>query len=381
MEDPIVNVRPARSVTWLLVMLALAVASRQPASAQDDAQPAAAGDKKMDKDGGTDAESAGPADKGDAGGRGMKDKAGSGKKTEKAPASKTYLYKSQKKTKLAGAEVTSLIVTDVFSGKRETLVVPDAAVAAVLDDLKEGTPITVEAEKKGGKWTVTSLAKADVQAGEEQPNGFVYVAYDESKDRAGNKTATVTLRKFGREVKVGVPMWKNNNYEEPTWEPDPKVDGQLQRLEKGEVVAARIKSGQPPMLLEVYPYEPPERGKFVKVKESNYNGATAAAFEMVAADGTTITITLPGTEDKFGEQKVLKPDVKTWRAVQKIKADTEIEVLFREEGQTNFLIDIKFLKPAASKGAKAEEDKMKPGEKQDDSEAGKGGGEKGGKDR
>lgn len=383
------NARSACPATWLLVLLAFAFAAQRQASAEENDKADGADDKKMagkDKDGGGDAKSDESADKDEADApatKGMKDKRGGA--SGKAPTSKIYFFKSQKKTKLAGAEVTNLIVQDVFSGKKETLVVPDAAVAAAVDGMAEGTPIQVETARKGGKSMVTSLAKADVQPGEEQPNGFVYVSTDENKDRGGNKTVTVTLRKFGREIKVGVPMWKNTNFEEPTWEPDSTIDGQLQQLEKGEVVAALIKNGRPPMLIAIYPYEPPERGKFVKVKEALYNGAAAAAFEMVAADGTTITVILPGTEKKQGEQKFLQPDMKTWRALQKIKEDTEIEVLFREEGQAYFLIDIKFLEPAdkkASKGskeAKSEEEKTKAGDAEEDPGADKAGGAEGAK--
>jgi hypothetical protein len=235
-------------------------------------------------------------------------------------------------------------------------------VASAVESLEEGAPIQVEAAKEKGKWMVTSLSKADIKPGEELPTSYVYVETDESEDRGGNKTVVVTLTKFGREIKVKVPMWKNDEYKDANWEPDPKIDSQLRRLQAGEVVDAIIKPGRPPELVEINRFYPPERGKFVGLKETRYDGAAAAAFEMIAADGTTITITLDGKMQERGNTKTLVPYPKMLSAVKKIKPDTEIIVIYREDGQTMFLRDLKFPK-AGDKSAAAGADgkgKMKP---------------------
>lgn len=358
------NARSGRPAAWLLVLLALVLAGPPTAVAQDDPTPDADDRKSADKDkpADRDEQEKGKDMAGPRGGGGAKaDKAGA------AAKSTVYLYKSHKKVKVAGGEQTSLVVQDAFTNKRTTLSVPDAAVAAGLEGLDEGTPIEVEAERQKGKWVVNALVKAKIEPGEEQPNGFVYVDTDEVKDRGGNKQVIVTLRKYGREFKVGVPMWKNDDYQDATWEPDPKIDRELRRLESGEVVAALIKAGRQPMLVEIYPYEPPERGKFIQVKDTKVDGAAAAAFELAAADGTTMTITLPGNEQDRGGQKVLVPHPKLWNAVRRLKPDTEIEVLFREYGQTLFLIDFKLLNQPdpkaekAAKGGRPAGGKMKPG--------------------
>jgi hypothetical protein len=371
-----VNSRPARpaATAWLLALLLSAVLSvvPGPAFAQDKPGDQDAGDDKEMADKDKDADAKGADDKDD-----KKDKAagksGKSAKNDKEPQEKIYLLKTQKKAKLNGAEVLSLILQDVFTGKTETMFVPNSDpkgreydplpdVAAAVEALEDGAPVKVEAAKEKGKWMVSSLAKADVQPGEELPTGFVFVEYDENEDRAGNKTFVVTLRKFGREVKVGVPMYKNDDYKDANWEPDPKIDYEVRRLTAGEVVEAKIKPGRPPMLIELYRFYPPERGKFVKMKDTTFNGAAAAAFEMVATDGTTVTITLPGTEQARGENKVLMPDRRMLSAVKKLKPDTEIIVLYREDGQTMFLRDLRFPKGGdkPADAASGDKGKMKP---------------------
>ena len=380
--------RPATSGAWLLALLlsllVVGLAVPRPAGAQDkpgdkdDDKEMADKDEddKSDKNGKSkaDAEDDGDADKGKdknkSGG-----KSGRSSKNAKEPQTKIYLLKTQKKGKLNGAEVMSLVLTDVFSGKTETMFVPNSDpkgreydplpdVAAAVESIEEGAAVQVEAAKERGKWMISSLSRADIKPGEELPNTYVYVATDESEDRGGNKTVVVTLTKFGREIKVKVPMWKNDEYKDANWEPDPKIDSELRRLQAGEVVDAIIKPGRPPELVEINRFYPPERGKFVGLKETRYDGAVAAAFEMIATDGTTLTITLDGKMQERGPNKVLVPYPKMLSAVKRIKPDTEIIVIYREDGQTMFLRDLRFPKPgdkAASSGG--DKNKMKPEEK------------------
>lgn len=380
------NARIARPAAWLLALLLLAALAVVSAPAYSQNKPPgkdasdneessdkkdAPGNKKSDKAAAKEADADDDAET-DAG-ENSNGKNGKTARNGKEPQAKIYFLKSQKKAKLNGAEVLSLVLQDVFTGKSETMFVPNSDpkgreydplpdVAAVVEALEDGAPVEVKAVKEKGKWMVSSLAKADVQPGEELPTGYVYVATEEKEDRGGNKTVLVTLRKFGREIKVKVPMWKNDEYKDANWEPDPKIDYELRRLQAGEVVEAQIKKGRPPEIVELYRFYPPERGKFVKVKDTTFNGAAAAAFEMLAEDGTTVTITLPGVEQPRGDTKVLMPNRKMLNAVKKIKPDTEIIVLYREDGQTMFLRDIKFPKPTGDKAASGADDKnkMKP---------------------
>lgn len=376
---PIVKRRFTRPAAWLLALLLLAATGATPpsilAQEKDKAGAGAGNDREMaDKDKSAKPDGDDDSDRGAAKGNSKRksDKSGTRGKDDKAPDAKIYLLKSQKKAKLAGAEVMSLVLQDVFTGKTQTMFVPNsdpkgreydpvAEIATAVEALEEGAPVEVEAAKEKGKWMVSSLARADVQPGEELPTGYVFVGTDEIEDKGGKKAVFVTLKKFGREVKVGVPMWKNKEYKDANWEPDPTIDSALRRLEAGEVVDAKIKPGRPPMLVEIYPFKPPERGKFVALKETTFNGAVAAGFEMLAADGTTVTITLPGAERAHGDKKVLVPDGKMLSAVKRIKPDTEIIVLYREDGQTMFLRDIKFPKPGdkAAEGEPESKEKMK----------------------
>lgn len=388
--------RPATSCPWLLALLlallAVGVAVPRLALAQD--KPADKDDDKemADKDEDGKSDTNGKSDKADAGAKDgdgddadkPKDKTGgkngNSSKNAKEPQAKIYLLKTQKKAKLNGAEVMSVVLQDVFSGKTQTMFVPNSDpkgreydplpdVAAAVESIEEGAAVQVEAAKERGKWMISSLSRADSKPGEELPNTYVYVETDEIEDRGGNKTVIVTLTKFGREIKVKVPMWKNNQYRDANWEPEPKIDYELRRLQAGEVVDAIIKPGRPPELVEINRFYPPERGKFVGLKETTFNGAAAAAFEMLATDGTTVTITIPGVEQAHGGQKVLMPDPTMLRAVKRLKPDTEIIVIYREDGQTMFLRDLRFPKAgdkAASSGG--DKNKMKPEGKDKDEE-------------
>ena len=365
------NARPARPAAWLLVTLVLVAAvATMPLFAQDKGKGGAKDDdKEMAGKGAPDEAGAEAGDGADKPADGMEPKGARGKrggknaKADKEPKSRLYVLKSQKKGKLAGAEMLTLLVQDPFTGKSDTLYVPNSdpkaraydplpEVAAAVEGLEEGAVLEVEAEKQKGKWMVSSLAKADVKPGEEQPNGFVYVDTSEHADRGGNRAVVVTLTKFGREVKVGVPMWKNKDHQDASWEPDPKIDSQLRQLQGGDVVEAVIKNGRPPMLVEIHRLYPPERGKFLALKETTYGGAAAAAFEMVAEDGTTLTILLPGTEQSRNGQTMLMPEPRMLNMVRKIKPDTEIEIMYRQVGSAMFLRTVKFLN--AGKAAKDE---------------------------
>lgn len=372
--------RPATSCAWLLALLlsllAVGVAVPPLALAQDKAADKDDDKEMADEDKDDESDTNGKPDK-------ARDKTGgkngNSSKNAKEPQAKIYLLKTQKKAKLNGAEVMSVVLTDVFSGKTQTMFVPNSDpkgreydplpdVAAAVESIEEGAAVQVEAAKERGKWMISSLSRADIKPGEELPNTYVYVETDEIEDRGGNKTVVVTLTKFGREIKVKVPMWKNDEYKDANWEPDPKIDSQLRRLQAGEVVDAIIKPGRPPELVEINRFYPPERGKFVGLKETRYDGAVAAAFEMIATDGTTLTITLDGKMQERGNTKVLVPYPKMLSAVKKIKPDTEIIVIYREDGQTMFLRDLRF--PKSGDKAAASGDKMKPQEKDQDAAGG-----------
>ena len=260
--------RIARPATWLLALLLLLIGGglvvSQSASGAGQARRRRREKEMADKD------------KDDKPAKGDKpdsaDKSSKTAKADKEPAPKIYLLKTNKKGKLNGAEVMSLVLLDVFSRKTETMFVPNSDpkgreydplpdVAAAVESIEEGAPVQVEAKKEKGKWMVTSLAKADVKPGEELETNYVYVEHDEIEDRGGNKTVVVTLSKFGREVKVAVPMWKNKEYKEANWEPDPKIDRQLRELSAGEVVEAQDREGQAAEARRAVPVLPARAGQ------------------------------------------------------------------------------------------------------------------------
>ena len=74
------------------------------------------------------------------------------------------------------------------------------------------------------------------------------------------------------------------------------------------------------------------------------SGVTAAAFKMLAEDGITVTVTLPGVERMQGTTKVLAPDPKQLRAVQRVKKDSRIEITL-QPGDQYILRDIKVISP------------------------------------
>jgi hypothetical protein len=349
-----VNFRSAGPVAWLI---AAALFCSSPAAFAKDKwddsakgksgkQPAA---KKADKDDEM------PAEKKDA------------KATEKADAKdvkddaaskgKIYRFKAQKKGAVAGTQMMTLTVEDPFLNKTENLAVPNndpaskqydplTAVADVVTELKPGDIIEVETEKQKGRTIVTSVSKAEVEPGEELPNGYVFVEQDESEVN-GMPSNTVTLKKFGRELKVVVPYKKDDEYKDAKWEPDQKIDYVVRRLQAGTVVEAQFtrRGKGVPMITEIYEYRPPERGKFVGLKKVEFNSWPAAGFELKAADDTTITFTLDGSEVTKNGETLYAPNPQHLAAVKRLKPDTEIEVRYRVDGRTWIMRDVKVLAP------------------------------------
>lgn len=279
-----------------------------------------------------------------------------------APAGRIYRFKAEKKTGGAAGQQMSLVVEDPFTGKSESLLVlnndpskkeydPITAVADVVKELKPGDLIEVETEKQKGRTTVARVARADIAPGEESPNGFVFVEQDEN-DKNGMPSVTVTLRKFGRTVKVGVPFKKEKDNRDAKWEPDPKIDYVVRRLQSGTVVEAMVRKGNPPMLTEIYEYRPPEKGTFAGLKEVEFNNWPAAGFEIKATDGTVITFTIEGTELSKNGKTIYQPILQQLAAVKRIRPDTEVEVRYRLDGRAWMMRDIKILsQPAAAKKA------------------------------
>lgn len=349
----------------LVCLLALALAAAAPKGKdKDQGNGAGVGDKskpeKMDKDKDKDAPADKPAAKTD---KPLDDKA------------KVYRFKSEKKTKSPAGDVTVLQLEDAFTGKTETLnVTSDEAVAGdirklIEDGLPVGTPVEITTEKSKGRSVVTSMKKADVQPGEELPNGFVFVE-SKTEKKGGVDNIAVTLSKFGREIVAYEPMYKNNEYDNAKFEPDPKVDYVVRRLQSGEVVEATIKKqGNRPTITEIYGYRKPERGKYIGTKQVEFNGAEAAGFEIAGEDGTTVTFTLDGAEQTRNGKKVFMPKGDQVAMLKHIKKDMEVEVRYKLDGRTWMLRDIKPIATAKPDKTADKSDK-KSKDKDKDKEAG-----------
>ena len=321
------------------------------------------------------------------------DKADAGKSTKSKSTiasadgkPKVYLFKGEKRVKSAGGEMLTLLVSDAFTGKSETLYVPGNDPASKEYDpkteirelveagLEPGTPLDVTTEKQKGRLMATSVKKTDIKPGEEAPNGFVFV---ESREDEKTKAVAVTLSKFGRELVVGVPMIKQDEYEDAEWQPDPKIDYVVRRLQAGMVVDAVMKKqSNRVMIAEIYEYRKPERGKFAGLKEVEFNNWPAAGFEIAAEDGTTITFTIDGIEQTRNGKTMFVPNPQQLGMVKRIKKGTDVEVRYRLDGRTWMMRDIKPIaaakvdrKSEKSSGAaeKAKDDEMK---KDDDTKKG-----------
>lgn len=278
---------------------------------------------------------------------------------------KIYRLKGEKKAKVAGVEMMTLQVEDVFNGKTETLYVPPNDPASkqydpktdikdLIESLEPGAVIEVETEKDKGRQMATSVRKADAKPGEELPNGFVFVE-QKSETKGGVENVAVVLSKFGREVTVAVPLVKDDEYENAKWEPDPKIDSVIRRLQSGTVVEVMIKQQQgkrPPTITEIVEYRPPERGKFVGLKEVELGGFPAAGFEITADDGTAISFVLDGMEQTRNGQTAFMPNPQQLAMVKRIKKDTPVEVRYRLEGRKWMLRDIRPLPASDKKAAK-----------------------------
>jgi hypothetical protein len=304
--------------------------------------------------------------------------------TATTPAPKIYHFKSEKKSAFGGGQAMSLMLEDALTGKVETLFVsnndpngkeydPNTAVASAVKELSPGDLIQIETEKQKGRQVVTSVSKPDVKPGEEEKDGFVFVD-QQSDDKGGLENVVVTLSKFGREVKVGVPMTKEKYNKggkggrggDGDWKPDPKIDNVIHKMPSGTVVIATIKqqSNKLPLLTSIYEYRKPERGQYVGPKEVEFNSHKAAGFEIKADDGQTITFTLEGQEVSKNGDTLYMPRQDQLAAVKRLKPGQEIEVHYRLDGRSWMLHDIKILTDkdkaaGAAKSGKSEDDKMK----------------------
>jgi hypothetical protein len=275
-------------------------------------------------------------------------------------APKLYRFKGEKKGGLGDGQAMVLMLEDIFTGKSESLFVPNndpasakvdplTSVAAAVKELTPGTLVDVRTERQKGRPMVVSLAKANLVPGEERPNMYVLVAWDKKKQADGKPIMAVKLKKFGREITLPVPLTKNAQTND--WAAPWGVEHALGKVQPGEVLEAKIKPGNPPVLQDLYLYRPPERGKFLEFTQvENGNDVTAAAFKLLQADGITVTVTLPGVEQMKGTTKVLMPDPKQLRAVQQIKPGSEIEMTL-QPGDQYILREIKVLSPPASTSA------------------------------
>jgi hypothetical protein len=333
----------------------------------------------------------------------------SDKKAEKKPAAaKLYRVKSKKEMTLEGKPVTSLSMEDLNSGRTETMYVPAPAAAPAAEpeqkpaptepapepapaegtdpaaapaappstaefvkNLVAGTAVEVTTQREKGRTLIASISKANLAPGEERPNVYVLVGWDKKKTDDGKAVMGVKLKKFGKETMFMVPLTRDAHTKE--WMAPWGVDDVVNKVSAGASVEAKVKPGNPPQLLDLVQYRPPERGTFVGLKETEVNGAVAAAFQFTAGDGITLTISLPGVEQSIGKgkgggqnygkkapappsdepTKILRPDPAMLEAVRRIKPGSEVEVML-QPGDSYILREIKVLsKPSATDSKKS----------------------------
>lgn len=268
---------------------------------------------------------------------------------------KFYLYKGQKTTGKDDARTLVVLVKDLASGKSESFNVqntdpasgkfdPVKGVVDFLKDLPTDTPIELRTERVKDRPVVTAIEKASLAPGEEREHMFVLVDWDKKRVGQGGKPMmAVKLKKFGREFVAFIPLVKSKEGDD--WAAPWGVEHALGKVRPGEVLEVHFSPGnsKAPLVKDMMLYRPPERGKFLEFTQKEMDsGATAAAFKMLAEDGITVTVTLPGVEKMQGDTKVLVPDPKQLRAVQNVKPDSQIEITL-QPGDQYILRDIKVL--------------------------------------
>jgi hypothetical protein len=278
----------------------------------------------------------------------------------------SWRFKSTKKGSLGGAQVMVLVVDNPFGGRGDALFVqnnsdskeydPLTSVADVVKDLKPGALIDVTTEKQKGRVVVTSVNKTELKPGEDLPDAYVFIESreEQAKGKGGAPAVYVVLSKYGREATFGVPMVRSGN----DYKPDPKIDYVVARAQSGQVVEAKFKSGQPPVITEIHEWRKPERGKFKELKETEFGEVKSAGFVIKADDGTDITFTLPGRESTKNGKRYMVPDPQAVALVQRIKPDTQVEVRYHLAGRAWVMhgIDVLTDKNAKSPGSSGDDD-------------------------
>jgi hypothetical protein len=291
-----------------------------------------------------------------------KDQSANAEKSKGAP--KFYLYKGQKTTGKDDARTLVVLVEDLATGKSDSFNVqntdpasgkfdPVKGVVDFLKDLPVDTPIELRTERVKGRPVVTAVEKASLAPGEEREHMFVLVDWDKKRVGQGGKPMmAVKLKKFGREFVAFVPLVKSKTADD--WAAPWGVEHALGKVRPGETLEVHFQPGsKTPLVKDMMLYRPPERGKFLEFTQKEMeSGVTAAAFKMLAQDGITVTVTLPGVEKMQGTTKVLVPDPKQLRAVQNVKPESEIEITL-QPGDRYILRDIKVLSPPRSEAPEA----------------------------
>jgi hypothetical protein len=276
-------------------------------------------------------------------------------KPSTAPAEKSkqtarlYRFKSHRTTGKGDTASIILSLSDLVSGKTDTLYLAtgDAALAEAVKKLSPGTPVEVLTERRNGRPTVVAVKDAPLAPGEDRPNVYVLVEWDKKKQVDGKPMMAVKLKKFGREFMAIIPLTHNRQSDD--WAAPGTVEDTLNKVQPGGVLEADIKPGNPPVVRNMVLYRPPEQGKFLEFTQHEMQGGnTAAAFKMLARDGITVTVTLPGTAKVINGTKVLAPDPAQLRKVQAIKPDSEVEITLMP-GDQYILRDIKVLSPPPPK--------------------------------
>jgi hypothetical protein len=287
-----------------------------------------------------------------------------GNKNEKdyAPPQPVVMkYLGSQKARFQGHEALMIAGETAVGGKRVTLPVPnkdkykyspDEGMEDRIKGLQSGEYIVIETETKDYQTWLKKLDSYKMQAGEEQPNNFVF--QDTYPRKEGDKEVViVALLKFGNYIDAVLATKRDESSKQNVTDPD--MAAAVGKFKKGDVVEVEIKPGNPPVIQSIDAFKPAEEAKMGKVVEADVAEGTKGPAVELDQNGKTVTLPIQG---RMQGQKWV-PDARLAGSIKGFKAGTAVVFRTREAGGKTYLKELKAA-PKAPPPPKQQPDNMKP---------------------
>lgn len=255
------------------------------------------------------------------------------------PVSGVFKFITAEKGNAFGRPSVIVKIAPAFGNGQASMAVPSKTpdgttldpVEAIMETLKAAKPgdlFEITASKSDGGIMIQTLKTYDLQAGENEPNVFIFVKKTEQQVNKDQYSGLV-VRKFGQDFTLLIPN-KMGPEKKPI--PDPDMMKTVDNFKDGDPLEVQaLPSGQFQMLKSIKVFELPKKVEFSKVTTAKVDEKEIKAIEV--KDGqTAITLNInpksPNSVTLLGK-------------VGQIKAGTSIMVRYSTDDKGNWLLDVR----------------------------------------